>query len=152
MQRISSSGACEKYICQPDSTVSFFSRFIGQVTLARFRGDTTFGLISRLISTFFGGIVGMVMWSVLLHLAAHIFFTYKGSNRYISCGSGSGNPYGLGGVFAFCFPFFFYARIYWPGPPLTNIIFFVTTVLVSRLAITYCLHIDLFSGGRILVP
>lgn len=53
------------------------------------------------------------------------------SNRYISAGRGNGSPYGLAAVLAVCYPFFFYARLYWPGPPMTNIIFFVTTVLVS---------------------
>ncbi|KAF9446717.1 hypothetical protein P691DRAFT_776668 [Macrolepiota fuliginosa MF-IS2] len=80
---------------------------MGQLTLARFRGDTTFGLTARVLSTFLGGIVGMVMW-------------------YIS----RGNPYGLAAVSAVCFPFFFYGRLYWPGPPMTNIVFFVTTILV----------------------
>ncbi|EGN97169.1 hypothetical protein SERLA73DRAFT_183808 [Serpula lacrymans var. lacrymans S7.3] len=85
--------------------------FMGQLTLARFRGDTTFGLVARIGSTFCGGIVGMVMW-------------------YVSAGSGHGNPYGLLAVFAVCFPFFFFARLYWPGPPMVNMIFFVTTALV----------------------
>ncbi|KAJ8522296.1 hypothetical protein ONZ45_g1089 [Pleurotus djamor] len=85
--------------------------FMGQLTLARFRGDTTFGLTARVLATFFGCIVGMVMW-------------------YISAGSGGANAYGLGAVCAVCFPFFFFARLYWPGPPMTNIIFFVTAILV----------------------
>ncbi|KAJ8489973.1 hypothetical protein ONZ45_g13364 [Pleurotus djamor] len=85
--------------------------FMGQLTLARFRGDTTFGLTARVLATFFGCIVGMVMW-------------------YISAGCGGANAYGLGAVCAVCFPFFFFARLYWPGPPMTNIIFFVTAILV----------------------
>ena len=40
-------------------------RFMGQLTLARFRGDTTFGLASRLLSTFLGGLTGLVIWYVL---------------------------------------------------------------------------------------
>ncbi|KAK0473358.1 hypothetical protein IW261DRAFT_1503962 [Armillaria novae-zelandiae] len=75
---------------------SYSNRFVwgvimGQLTLARFRGDTTFGLVARIFSTFFGGLTGAVI-----------------------C----------------LFPFFFYARLYWPVPPMTNIIFFVTTMLV----------------------
>ncbi len=35
---------------------------MGQLTLARFRGDTTFGLFARVFSTFFGGIVGTIIW------------------------------------------------------------------------------------------
>ncbi|KAJ3517352.1 hypothetical protein NLJ89_g569 [Agrocybe chaxingu] len=85
--------------------------FMGQLTLARFRGDTAFGLTARIVSTFGGGLTGMVMW-------------------YISCGSGAGNAYGLAAVCAVCFPFFFFARLYWPVPPMTNIVFFVTTLLV----------------------
>ncbi|KAG7440516.1 uncharacterized protein BT62DRAFT_910398 [Guyanagaster necrorhizus] len=95
---------------------AYSNRFVwgvimGQVTLARFRGDTTFGLVARIISTFFGGLAGAVIW-------------------YISTGNGHGNAYGLAAVLGFCFPFFFYARLYWPVPPMTNIIFFVTTMLV----------------------
>ncbi|OCH87285.1 hypothetical protein OBBRIDRAFT_814199 [Obba rivulosa] len=89
----------------------FWGIFMGQLTLARFRGDTTFGLVARIMSTFLGGVVGMVMW-------------------YISAGSGLGSPYGLAAVCAVCFPVFFYGRLYWPGPPMTNAIFFVTTALV----------------------
>lgn len=38
--------------------------FIGQLTLARFRGDTTFAFCGRILSTFLGGVVGMVVWFV----------------------------------------------------------------------------------------
>ncbi|KZV73701.1 hypothetical protein PENSPDRAFT_602548 [Peniophora sp. CONT] len=85
--------------------------FMGQLTLARFRGDTSFGLVARIVSTFFGGLVGTAMW-------------------YISTGDGRGNSYGLAAVCAVCFPFFFFGRLYWPGPPMSNIIFFVTIVLI----------------------
>ncbi|KZT24411.1 hypothetical protein NEOLEDRAFT_1207860 [Neolentinus lepideus HHB14362 ss-1] len=85
--------------------------FMGQLTLVRFRGDTTFGLVARIMSTFLGGVIGIVMW-------------------YISTGSGHGNYYGFAAVCGVCFPFFFFVRLYWPGPPMTVIIFFVTIVLV----------------------
>ncbi|GJE89275.1 aromatic acid exporter family member 2 domain-containing protein [Phanerochaete sordida] len=85
--------------------------FMGQLTLSRFRGDTTFGLVARVISTFLGGVLGTVMW-------------------YISAGKGHGNIYGLAAVTAVCFPFFFFGRLYWPGAPMFNLIFFVTSVLV----------------------
>lgn len=85
---------------------------MGQLTLARFRGDTTFGLVARIVSTFMGGCVGTVVW-------------------YISTGSGNGNPYGLAAVLAVTAPFFFFWRLYWPVPPMTNIIFFTTIGLVS---------------------
>lgn len=35
---------------------------MGQLTLARFRGDTTFGLVARIVSTFMGGVIGTTMW------------------------------------------------------------------------------------------
>ncbi|KAF8149165.1 hypothetical protein B0H34DRAFT_735166 [Crassisporium funariophilum] len=85
--------------------------FMGQLTLARFRGDTAFGLVARVMSTFFGGLTGMVMW-------------------YVSCGNGRGNAYGLAAVCGVCFPFFYFARLYAPIPPMTNIVFFVTACLV----------------------
>ncbi|KIK91214.1 hypothetical protein PAXRUDRAFT_150011 [Paxillus rubicundulus Ve08.2h10] len=85
--------------------------FMGQHTLSRFRGDTAFGLVARICSTFIGGIVGTVMW-------------------YISTGSGRGNPFGLAAVCFVCFPFFFFIRLYWPVPPMTNMIIFVTSALV----------------------
>ncbi|KAF8885154.1 hypothetical protein BD779DRAFT_1611982 [Infundibulicybe gibba] len=109
-------------LCLPSllkSTASFayknrfiWAIFMGQLTLARFRGDTAFGLTARILSTFLGGVVGMVMW-------------------YISAGSGAGNAFGLAAVCAVCFPFFFYARLYWPGPPMTNLVFFTTAILVA---------------------
>ncbi|KAJ6525711.1 hypothetical protein B0H19DRAFT_1223853 [Mycena capillaripes] len=85
--------------------------FMGQSTLARFRGDTAFGLSSRVLSTFLGGLLGMVMW-------------------YISSGSGTGSAYGLAALCAVCYPFFFYGRIYWPGPPMRMMVFFITGILV----------------------
>lgn len=86
-------------------------RVPGQTTLSRFRGDTVFGLLSRILSTFFGGLTGVAMW-------------------YISSGGGNGNPYGFAAVTAVCFPFFFFARIYYPGPPIDVAFFFLTSQLV----------------------
>jgi hypothetical protein len=40
------------------------SRIMGQLTLARFRGDTVFGLTARIIATFLGGVTGVVIWLV----------------------------------------------------------------------------------------
>lgn len=84
---------------------------MGQLTLARFRGDTTFGLTARIFSTIGGCLLGTALW-------------------YISTGTGNGNPYGLAAVIAVSAPFLFYGRLYWPVPPMTNIIFFVTVALV----------------------
>ncbi|OAX35889.1 hypothetical protein K503DRAFT_827545 [Rhizopogon vinicolor AM-OR11-026] len=85
--------------------------FMGQLTISRFRGDTTFGLVARIISTFTGCLIGIIMW-------------------YISAGDGRGNPYGLAAVCAVCFPLFFFARLYWPIPPMTNLIIWITSALV----------------------
>jgi len=84
---------------------------MGQLTLARFRGDTAFGFFARIIGTFLGGVTGAVMW-------------------YISAGSGTGNPYGLCAVCAVCFPVFFFTTMYGPIKPMTAVIFLVTTALV----------------------
>lgn len=35
---------------------------MGQLTLARWRGDTTFGLVSRILSTILGSAVGLAVW------------------------------------------------------------------------------------------
>ncbi|KAF8956639.1 hypothetical protein BDZ97DRAFT_1763642 [Flammula alnicola] len=102
---------CLPFFIKNSATFAYESIRMGYLTLARFRGETTFSLVARIIATFFGGITGMIMW-------------------YISCGSGRGNPFGLAAVCFACFPFFFYARLYWSIPPLTNIIFFITAVLV----------------------
>ncbi|TFY76526.1 hypothetical protein EWM64_g7486 [Hericium alpestre] len=84
---------------------------MGQLTIARFRGDTTFGLVARITSTFFGGLLGTVVW-------------------YISTGTGRGNAFGLATTLGVAFPFFFFMRLYWTVPPMINIIFFVTCMLV----------------------
>ncbi|KAF8123857.1 hypothetical protein EV363DRAFT_1587054 [Boletus edulis] len=84
---------------------------MGQLTLSRFRGDTTFGLITRIVSTFVGGIIGTVMW-------------------YISTGSGRGNAFGLAAVCFVCFPIIFFFRLYWPVAPMTNLIIWVTAALI----------------------
>ena len=94
---------------------------MGQLTLARFRGDTTFGLVARIFSTFMGGLLGTALW-------------------YTSTGAGNGSPYGLAAVIGVSAPFLFYGRLYWPVPPMTNIIFFVTVALVrswSRIDLSF---------------
>jgi Fusaric acid resistance protein-like len=85
---------------------------MGQLALARFRGDTTFSLVARIISTFSGGLTGAAIW-------------------HMSTGAGRGDSYGLAAICAIAFPFFSYAKLYWTGPPLPNLIFFLTTELVS---------------------
>ncbi|KAH8111149.1 hypothetical protein DFH11DRAFT_1880050 [Phellopilus nigrolimitatus] len=90
---------------------SIWALVIGQLTLSRFRGDTTFGWFSRVMSTFFGGLVGMVMW-------------------YTSTGLGDGNAFGLAAVCAVGFPFLFFIRLNYPAPAMTLTIFLVTVGLV----------------------
>ncbi|KAF9000155.1 hypothetical protein BDQ17DRAFT_1327963 [Cyathus striatus] len=82
---------------------------MGQPTIVRFRGDMAFGLPAKIVSTFMGGVVGMVMW-------------------YTSTGLGHGNPYGLSAIFFVCF-LFFYEQLYWAVHPMISIIFFVTAPL-----------------------
>ena len=119
---------------------------MGQLTLARFRGDTVFALFARLISTLGGVIIGMVMWCVFVFLAEVLLWSCP--FRYIS----SGNPYGLAAVCAVCFPFFFYARLYSPITPMINLIFFVTIILVCVRLIRWPFA-ELFDVGNwIFVP
>ncbi|KAG7095039.1 hypothetical protein E1B28_005829 [Marasmius oreades] len=107
---------CLPSFLKSSAQFAYNNRFVwaivmAQLTLARFRGDTTFGLVARIMSTFLGGIMGMAIW-------------------YISAGSGQGNPYGLAAISAVVLPFIFYLRQYYPGPPMTVLIFLVTTFLV----------------------
>ncbi|GAC98298.1 hypothetical protein PHSY_005891 [Pseudozyma hubeiensis SY62] len=85
--------------------------FMAQLTLARFRGETAFALLSRILATVIGAIFGLIIW-------------------YTSTGDGRGNAYGLGAVTAVAFPLLMMYRIYFPGPPITPIIASVTTVLI----------------------
>lgn len=85
---------------------------MGQVTIARFQGDTGFALLVRILSTFLGGVTAMAIW-------------------YISVGvSGKGNPYGLAAVSAVVFPLLFFVRVHWPGKPLTVVVFVISCMLV----------------------
>lgn len=68
---VSSVPLCILFIFQ---IASLTDRFMGQLTLARFRGDTAFALIARLISTFAGGIVGLVMWYEPIYLTQDLWW------------------------------------------------------------------------------
>lgn len=85
--------------------------FMAQLTLARFRGETAFALLSRILATVIGAVFALIIW-------------------YISTGSGRGNAYGLGATTAVAFPMVMLFRIYFPGPPITPIIASVTTALI----------------------
>lgn len=110
---------------------------MGQVTIARFQGDTTFALLARVVATCLGGVGGMAMWSVTSILDLSLLAQRVHYSRYISCGSGRGNAFGLAAVSAVCFPFIFFARLYWPGPPMTIIVFAVTCLLVRILRVAW---------------
>ena len=102
---------------------------LGQTTLSRFRGDTVFGLFSRIWATFLGGLVGLILWYEC-HSQVKSYCIKTSLTRYLSTGKGSGNPYGLAAVTAVCFPFFTFARLYFPAPPVAVIFFFLTSQLV----------------------
>ncbi|KAI1785560.1 hypothetical protein LXA43DRAFT_1037284 [Ganoderma leucocontextum] len=114
-------GVLSVLLCMPSflkSTAPFayeqrfaWAVFMGQLTLARFRGDTIFALVSRVLSTTLGGALGLALW-------------------YISAGSGTGNAYGLAAVIGVSSPFLIFWRLYWPVHPITNIVLFVTASLV----------------------
>ncbi|KAJ3758691.1 hypothetical protein EV360DRAFT_43339 [Lentinula raphanica] len=110
---------CIPFFIRGSAQFAYDNRFLwgivmAQLTSARFRGDTTFGFLTRILSTFLGGGVGLCMWYICAPTTGH-----------------QASPYALGAIFAVCFPFFFYIRLYIPGPPMRILIFFVTTVLVS---------------------
>lgn len=84
---------------------------MAQMTLAVFAGDTFSSWISRLLASFWGGIVGLLCW-------------------YIGAGSGNGNAFGLAAVAAVVFPCLMFFRLYWPGPVLTTVVFSTSVCLV----------------------
>ncbi|EJD55665.1 hypothetical protein AURDEDRAFT_78909 [Auricularia subglabra TFB-10046 SS5] len=90
---------------------SVWATFIGQLNLARFRGDTAYGLVARLTATVFGGLVGVVLW-------------------YISAGSGDGNVIGMAAVCAVYFPLAFFLSIWGPLSLASNLIYHTTVALV----------------------
>ncbi|KAK0527944.1 hypothetical protein OC842_004699 [Tilletia horrida] len=82
-----------------------------QLTLMRWRGETLFGLINRIVTTFFGCAVGLVIW-------------------YIGAGSGKGNPYALAVVWGVASIPIAAWRLQGPGPPIALIITSVSIGLV----------------------
>lgn len=61
--------------------------------------------VGRVMGTFAGCIVGLLVWSI-------------GAG-----GTGKGTPWGIGAACAVSFPLIMLVRLYYPGPPLTRIIF-----------------------------
>ncbi|KAE8239564.1 hypothetical protein A4X13_0g8141 [Tilletia indica] len=82
-----------------------------QLTLTRWRGETLFGLISRIVTTFSGCVVGLVIW-------------------YIAAGSGKGNSYAIAAVFGVASIPIAAWRLQGPAPPIALIITTVTIGLV----------------------
>lgn len=100
------------------SSVTFYNNnrgiwctIMAQMTLAVFAGDTFSSWISRLLASFWGGLIGLIAW-------------------YIGSGSGKGNPYGLAVVTAILFPPMMLLRVHWPGPVLTSVVFCTSVNLV----------------------
>lgn len=88
-----------------------WATIMAQMTLAVFAGDTFSSWFSRLLASFWGGIVGILIW-------------------YIGSGSSNGNSYGQAVVTAIVFPCLMFGRLYWPGPVLTSVVFTTSICLV----------------------
>lgn len=87
-----------------------WSLIMAQLTLSRHRGDSVFALVSRVMSTFFGAGIGLIIW-------------------YIGGGWEGGNPYGIMILFIPFSVALMAIRIYWPVP-ISAIIGTVTVSLV----------------------
>ncbi|OXG24105.1 hypothetical protein C361_02654 [Cryptococcus neoformans Tu259-1] len=84
---------------------------MAQLTLAVYSGDTASAWLGRVVASFWGCLIGMVLW-------------------YIGSGSGQGNPYGIAAACAVAFPLASFFRVYFPGPVLTAVMTPVTMGLV----------------------
>jgi Putative ER transporter, 6TM, N-terminal/Fusaric acid resistance protein-like len=61
------------------------------LTISQFTADTIFGFVCRISGTFFGALLGMVIW-------------------YMGSGSGTGNPYALLAILGVLLPFIMFVR------------------------------------------
>ncbi|ORX36432.1 hypothetical protein BD324DRAFT_580777 [Kockovaella imperatae] len=84
---------------------------MAQMTLAVFAGDTAGAWIARVVASFWGALLGTVVW-------------------YIGCGASSGNAFGLGAICAATFPLAMFFRLHFPGQVLTSVMTTVTFALV----------------------
>ena len=85
------------------------------LTIAQFTADTIFGFVVRLVATFLGAVLGMLLW-------------------YIGSGGGIGNSYGLAAVLAVALPFILFIRV--------NFVRHFSICLISDLYLTNaCSHI-----------
>ncbi|KAL4883402.1 hypothetical protein BJY04DRAFT_226481 [Aspergillus karnatakaensis] len=85
---------------------------MGQTGLLVYMADFTFSVLSRLVGTVVGGVLGLLAW-------------------YIGSGSGPGNPYGLSAVMAVFLAFFLWIRLYLPPNLLQGGILSAATFLLT---------------------
>ena len=93
----------------------YFNRGIWAVimtalTISQFTADTMFGFVVRLVATFLGALLAMVIW-------------------YIGSGGGDGNAFGLSAVLAVVLPFILFIRV--------NFVYHLNFYLIVDLHLTY---------------
>ncbi|CEQ41511.1 SPOSA6832_03240 [Sporobolomyces salmonicolor] len=86
-------------------------------TWLTFPSALVFGFLVRVVGTFFGALVGLLIWS-------------------IAAQNGRGNPYAVGATCAVVFPFIFFYRVHFM-PPMTAILPPVTTMLVLGYSVRF---------------
>lgn len=94
-----------------DREKGIWALIMAQLGLYPYTADYSWGVITKVIGTVVGGIIGMVAW-------------------YIGAGSGQGNPYGIAAIMAPLIAVFMYMRLF--GPPVllqASIITAATTYL-----------------------
>ncbi|OJJ51069.1 hypothetical protein ASPZODRAFT_127074 [Penicilliopsis zonata CBS 506.65] len=84
---------------------------MGQTTLLIYMADFTFSLISRVIGTVVGGLLGLVTW-------------------YIGSGNGGGNPYGLSAMLAVSIVILMWTRVFLPPATMQATIMSAATCLL----------------------
>ncbi|KAL4810614.1 hypothetical protein BDV18DRAFT_127719 [Aspergillus unguis] len=90
----------------------FWGLIMAQTGLLVYMADFTFSIISRLVGTIAGGVLGLLAW-------------------YIGSGNGPGNPYGLSAVMAVMLVFFLWIRLYLPPNLLQGGIIGAATFLLT---------------------
>ncbi|WBW72825.1 transmembrane transporter [Schizosaccharomyces osmophilus] len=85
---------------------------LATMSMQRYTADTVYGYLMRVVGTFFGTVVGMIIW-------------------YTGNGHGLGNAYGLAVVLAAMLPFVLFVRVHLIIlTPMPSVIFSVTVALV----------------------
>ncbi|ORY69419.1 hypothetical protein BCR35DRAFT_307980 [Leucosporidium creatinivorum] len=99
------------------STSYFFYRerglwviIMAAITSTQYVGDTTFGFVVRIVGTFVGAVIGLLVWS-------------------IAAQNGTGNPFAVAAVMAVVLPCILFYRIHWQ-PIMSAILPSVTIMLV----------------------